>query len=264
MKLQPIALGACAVLVLLSLAAIAAPWISPYPPDAMDLQAILRPPSSAHWAGTDELGRDIFSRLLHGARPSLLSAVAIVAIGAIIGMAAGCFSGLVGGVVDSVIMRLVDMMLALPGLVIAMALTAALGPSLVIAVIALGILSIPGYVRLARGLALALREREFVQAARAMGAGAIFIARRHIAPNVAPAMMVYASFHFGGALLASSALSFIGLGMQPPHAEWGAMVGGGREYVLAAWWYVTFPGLVVALGALSANILGDALRDLTD
>jgi peptide/nickel transport system permease protein len=190
--------------------------------------------------------------------------VAIVVIGATVGMAAGCFSGLVGGIVDSAIMRLVDMMLALPGLVIAMALTAALGPSLVNAVIALGILSIPGYVRLARGLALALREREFVQAARAMGAGTIFIARRHIAPNVAPAMMVYASFHFGGALLASSALSFIGLGMQPPHAEWGAMVGGGREYVLAAWWYVTFPGLVVALGALSANILGDALRDLAD
>lgn len=264
MKLHPIAIAAASVLAILALGAAAAPWISPYPPNAMDLQAILEPPSLRHWAGTDELGRDIFSRLLHGARPSLLSAAAIVAIGGLIGMVAGCFSGLIGGAVDTVIMRLVDMMLALPGLVIAMALTAALGPSLINAVIALGILSIPGYVRLARGQALALREREFVQTARAMGAGSAFIALRHIAPNVAPAMMVYASFHFGGALLASSALSFIGLGMQPPHPEWGAMVGNGREYVLAAWWYVTFPGLVVALGALSANILGDALRDLTD
>jgi len=251
-------------LVALVLLALAATVLSPYPPDAMDFNAILQPPSFSHWAGTDELGRDVLSRILHGARPSLLSACVIVAIGAAAGMILGCLSGVVGGVVDTAIMRIVDVALALPGLVIAMALTAALGPSLFNAVIALGLLGIPGYTRLARGLALSLREREFVQASRSMGAGTWFIVLRHILPNVAPAMLVYASFHFGGALLASSALSFIGLGMQPPHAEWGAMIGAGRDYVLAAWWCVTFPGVAVAIGALSANLLGDALRDAID
>lgn len=253
-----------AMLAIFAILAFLAPWLAPYSPEQMDLSAILQAPSPAHWAGTDELGRDVASRMLHGARPSLLSALAIVAIGSAAGMAIGCYSGLSGGLADTIIMRATDIVLALPGLVVAMALTAALGPSLVNAVIALGLLSIPAYARLARGQALALREREFVAAARAMGAHPFFIAWRHIAPNVAPAMVVFASFHFGASLLASSALSFIGLGMQPPHPEWGAMVGAGRDYVLQGWWCVTFPGLAVALCALSANLIGDGLRDAID
>lgn len=255
-----------AVLVLTSVFVIAAlaPMISPYQPEAIDLSSILQPPSSVHWAGTDELGRDVLARTIHGAQPSLLSALLIVGIGAVIGTAFGAVAGLLGGLIDSIVMRIVDMMLALPGLVVAMALTAALGPSLLNASIALGVLSIPAYTRIARGQALSLRQREFVQAAKAMGAGTAFIASRHIIPNIMPPMLVYTSTHLGGAILASSALSFIGLGMQPPHAEWGAMVGAGREYVLSAWWLVTFPGLAVALSAMSANLIGDALRDAVD
>lgn len=262
--LRPLTAVAALTLMVVIAVAAAAPWVSPYPPEAVDLNAILQPPSQAHWAGTDELGRDILSRLIHGARPSLMSAALIVAIGSLAGLALGSLAGLIGGLVDAVVMRAVDMMLALPGLVVAMALTAALGPSLINAAIALGVLSIPAYTRIARGQALALREREFVQAAKAMGASTMSIAARHVVPNILPPMLVYTSTHLGGAILASSALSFIGLGMQPPHAEWGAMVGAGREYVLSAWWLVTFPGLAVALSAMSANLIGDALRDLAD
>ena len=259
-------LSLLAAFILASIVVLAAlaPVVSPYAPEAIDLAAILQPPSDAHWAGTDELGRDVLSRILHGARPSLLSAALIVAIGVGVGLALGAVAGLVGGVLDMIVMRLVDMMLALPGLVVAMALTAALGPSLLNAAIALGVLAIPAYTRIARGQALTLREREFVQAAKAMGGGTFFIAARHVVPNILPPMLVYTSSHLGAAILASSALSFIGLGMQPPHAEWGAMVGAGREYVLSAWWLVTFPGLAVAISAMSANLIGDALRDAVD
>jgi len=261
---RPLPILAALVLISVVMLAALAPIVSPYEPETIDLSAILQPPSSTHWAGTDELGRDVFSRILHGARPSLMSALLIVAIGAVIGTAVGAVAGLLGGLIDTIVMRVVDMMLALPGLVVAMALTAALGPSLLNASIALGVLSIPAYTRIARGQALSLREREFVQAAKAMGAGTTFIASRHVIPNIMPPMLVYTSTHLGGAILASSALSFIGLGMQPPHAEWGAMVGAGREYVLSAWWLVTFPGIAVALSAMSANLIGDALRDAVD
>lgn len=261
---RPLSILALVALASVIAAAALAPIVSPYAPETIDLVAILQPPSSVHWAGTDELGRDVFSRILHGARPSLMSAALIVLIGALVGTALGAVAGLLGGIVDAIVMRIVDMMLALPGLVVAMALTAALGPSLLNASIALGVLAIPAYTRIARGQALTLREREFVQAARAMGGGTVFIAARHILPNILPPMLVYTSSHLGAAILASSALSFIGLGMQPPHAEWGAMVGAGREYVLSAWWLVTFPGLAVAISAMSANLIGDALRDATD
>jgi peptide/nickel transport system permease protein len=168
------------------------------------------------------------------------------------------------GIADGVIMRIMDVMLALPGLVMALALTAVLGPSLVNAVIALGILSIPAYTRVARGAALSLRNRDYVDAARVLGAGDGHILLRHILPNVLPPLAVFMSFHLGGAILASSALSFIGLGEQPPTAEWGAMIGAGREFFLIAWWYVTIPGIAILLTALSTNIVGDALRDVLD
>jgi peptide/nickel transport system permease protein len=161
-------------------------------------------------------------------------------------------------------MRLTDVAMALPGMVIALALTAALGPSLLNAVIALGLLSVPAYIRVARGQALALREREFVLAARAMGASNWHLIRAHLLPGVLPPVLVFTTFHLGAAILASSALSFIGLGAQPPMAEWGSMIGMGREYVLGHWWMVVIPGVVIMLTAASFNLLGDALRDALD
>jgi peptide/nickel transport system permease protein len=261
---RPLPLIAAIVLGCVFLLALLAPLLAPYPPNAIDLDAMLAPPSPSHLAGTDELGRDIFSRLLWGARPSLFAALAIVGIGASAGVIIGAFSGLKAGIADGVIMRIMDVMLALPGLVMALALTAVLGPSLVNAVIALGILSIPAYTRVARGAALSLRNRDYVDAARVLGAGDGHILLRHILPNVLPPLAVFMSFHLGGAILASSALSFIGLGAQPPTAEWGAMIGAGREFFLIAWWYVTIPGIAILLTALSTNIVGDALRDVLD
>jgi peptide/nickel transport system permease protein len=225
---------------------------------------VLQPTSWQHWAGTDELGRDLLTRILHGARPSISAALGIVAIGCLGGLLIGAYSGLRAGWVDTVIMRLTDVVMALPGLVVALALTAALGPSLFNAVVALGLLSIPAYIRVARGQALSLREREYVLAARAMGASTPHLLLRHILPGVLPPVLVFMTFHLGAAVLASSALSFIGLGAQPPDAEWGSMIGAGRDYVLGHWWYVTLPGLVIILTAVSFNLLGDALRDWLD
>ena len=251
---RPLPMIATIILGCVFLMALLAPWLAPYPPNAIDLDAMLASPSLSHPAGTDELGRDIFSRLLWGARPSMVAALAIVGIGASAGLIIGAFSGLKAGIVDGMIMRGMDVMLALPGLVMALALTAALGPSLVNALIALGVLSIPAYTRVARGAALSLRNRDYVDAARVLGAGDAHILRRHVLPNVLPPLAVFMSFHLGGAILASSALSFIGLGAQPPAAEWGAMIGAGRDFFLIAWWYVTIPGIAILLTALSTNI----------
>jgi len=260
----PLTLLAAGVVVVVCVAALAAPWLTPYAPNTMDLNSVLQAPSWQHWAGTDELGRDLLTRILYGARPSVAAAFGIVGIGTAFGLLIGTLSGLLSGWVDTVVMRFTDMVMALPGLVVALALTAALGPSLFNAVIALGVLSIPAYVRVARGQALALREREYVLAARTMGASTWHLMRAHVLPNVMPAVGVFMTFHLGAAILASSALSFIGLGAQPPDAEWGSMIGAGREYVLGHWWYVTIPGIVIILTAASLNLLGDALRDWLD
>ena len=264
LRQRPLAALSVVVLLTVILAALTAPLLTPYDPNQMDLNAILVPPSSAHWLGTDELGRDIFSRIVHGARPSLLAGFGIVLIGSLFGILIGCLSGLLGCWVDNIIMRFIDVMMALPGLVVALALTAALGPSLFNAVLALGVLSIPAYTRVARGQTLSIREREYVLTARTLGAGTWHLVWRHVLPNVLPPVVIYMTFHLGSAILASSALSFIGLGMQPPDPEWGAIIGSGREYILAHWWYSTFPGLAIIITATSINLLGDALRDWID
>jgi peptide/nickel transport system permease protein len=260
----PLTALAAFIVAVVCAAALAAPWLTPYAPNVMDLNSVLQRPSWQHWAGTDELGRDLLTRILYGARPSVAAALGIVGIGTAFGLLIGTLSGLLAGWFDTVVMRLTDMVMALPGLVVALALTAALGPSLFNAVVALGVLAIPAYVRVARGQALALREREYVLAARSMGASTWHLLRAHVLPNVMPALGVFMTFHLGAAILASSALSFIGLGAQPPDAEWGSMIGAGREYVLGHWWYVTIPGLVIILTAASFNLLGDALRDWLD
>lgn len=264
MARSPLSKVGVLVISLVVLMALLAPWLSPYDPNAMNLDAVLAAPSWQHWAGTDELGRDVATRIMYGARPSLAAGLGIVAIGFGLGIVIGTFSGLMAGWVDAIIMRLTDVAMALPGMVVALALTAALGPSLLNAVIALGLLSVPAYIRVARGQALALREREFVLAARAMGASNWHLMRAHLLPGVLPPVLVFMTFHLGAAILASSALSFIGLGAQPPMAEWGSMIGMGREYVLGHWWMVVVPGVVIMLTAASFNLLGDALRDGLD
>ena len=260
----PLTLAAAAVAAVVCFVALFAPWLTPYAPNAMDLNSVLQPPSWKHWAGTDELGRDLLTRIFHGARPSVSAALGIVGIGTAFGLLIGTLSGLLAGWFDTVVMRLTDMVMALPGMVVALALTAALGPSLFNAVVALGVLAVPAYIRVARGQALALREREYVLAARSMGASTWHLMRAHVLPNVLPPVLVFMTFHLGASILASSALSFIGLGAQPPDAEWGSMIGAGREYVLGHWWYVTIPGVVIILTASSFNLLGDALRDRLD
>ena len=260
----PLTLVAATIVTVVCFAAIAAPWLTPYSPNAMDLNGVLQAPSWTHLAGTDELGRDLLTRILHGARPSMAAAFGIVGIGTAFGLLIGTLSGLLSGWFDTVVMRLTDVVLALPGLVVALALTAALGPSLFNAVVALGLLAVPAYIRVARGQTLALRETEYVLAARSMGASTLHLMRVHMLPNVLPPVLVFMTFHLGASILASSALSFIGLGAQPPDAEWGSMIGAGREYVLGHWWYVTLPGVVIILTASSFNILGDALRDMLD
>ena len=241
-----------------------APAIAPFDPNAIDSDAILQPPSLLHPAGTDEVGRDLLSRIMHGARPSLAVAFGIVMIAAVGGVLIGSVSGLAGGFTDALIMRMVDMTMALPGMVVALALTAALGPNLVNLTLALGILGIPFYVRVTRAETLSLRERPFVLAARTMGASRWHLLRRHIIPNLLPTIVIFMSLGLSGAVLAASAFSFIGLGAQPPLAEWGALIFAGRGYLLHEWWYALFPGLAVLIAALGFNLLGDGLRDLLD
>lgn len=264
LRRQPLGMLAALVLLLVLLCALFAPWIAPYPPDAIDLASRLQPPDASHWAGTDEVGRDILSRLIYGTRASLGVGFGIVLIGSSLGIAIGSLAGYLGGKTDAVIGRIIDILLAMPAMVIALALSAAMGPGLGNAMIALGGVSVPMYARLARGQALSLRERDFVRASRALGAGTFHQLRFNIVPNLLPAAVVFMTFHLGNAILAASALSFIGLGAQPPLAEWGALVSAGRSFVLQHWWYAVIPGLVIVITAAAINLLGDVARDAMD
>lgn len=264
LRRQPLGMAAALFLLLVVICALFAPWIAPYPPDAIDLASRLQPPSASHWAGTDEVGRDILSRLIHGARASLGVGLGIVLIGSSLGIVIGSVAGYLGGTTDAVIGRIVDTLLAMPAMVIALALSAAMGPGLGNAMIALGGVSVPMYARLARGQALSLRERDFVRASRALGAGTFYQLRHNIVPNLLPAAIVFMTFHLGNAILAASALSFIGLGAQPPLAEWGALVSTGRGFVLQHWWYAVIPGIVIVVTTAAINLLGDVARDAID
>lgn len=257
------AAGALLILLVLSCTAFA-PFIAPYDPNAINLSARLASPSLIHPFGTDEVGRDLLSRVIYGARASVGVGLAIVGISTVIGSVIGAFSGLAGGRTDTVIMRIMDVLLSFPPLVMAMALAAALGPSLFNAMLAIAVVRIPFYTRLARGQALALRERAYVRAAETFGSRPLGVVQRHILPNALAPIVVQATLDIGLAILTASALSFIGLGAQQPTAEWGAMVSTGREYLLDQWWYPTFPGLAILLTASGFNLLGDGLRDLLD
>ena len=246
------------------LAAVVGPWLSLFDPAAQELALRLEGPTVTHWFGLDELGRDIFARVLWGARISLMVGLVVVSISATVGIALGSIAGYFGGHVDEAISRLIDILLAFPGLLLAIALVAVLGPSLTNVVFALSLIGWVGYARLVRGQVLRARELEFVQAARALGATTVRILTRHIIPTTLPAVTVQATLGMGGAILAEASLSFLGLGVQPPTPSWGTMLNYGRGHLLDAPHLTIFPGLAIAVLVLGFNFLGDGLRDALD
>jgi peptide/nickel transport system permease protein len=254
-----------ATLVLLAVVgALLAPILGLHDPAAQTLPLRLEGPSVAHPLGLDELGRDVWARLLAGARVSLLVGLVVVGVSASVGLVVGAVAGYAGGVIDEVVSRVIDVLLAFPGILLAIALVAVLGPSLTNVVIALASIGWVGYARLVRGQVLKAREFEFVQAARALGAGPARILARHIVPTAIPALVVQATLGMAGAILAEAALSFLGLGVQPPTPSWGTMINGGRAHLIDAPHLTVFPGVAIALVVLGFNFLGDGLRDRLD
>jgi peptide/nickel transport system permease protein len=252
------------IVIVAIVAAVLGPLLYPYDPAAQELARRLEAPSLAHPLGLDELGRDILARLLQGARISLLVGIAVVSVSSTVGMFFGSLAGYFGGAVDDVISRVIDVLMAFPGILLAIALVAVLGPSLVNVVLALSIIGWVGYARLVRGQALRAREFEFVQAARASGASAGRIVIRHILPTAIPAVVVQATLGMAGAIIAEAALSFLGLGVQPPTPSWGTMLDAGRAHLFDAPHLTIFPGLAIAMLVLGFNFLGDGLRDRVD
>jgi peptide/nickel transport system permease protein len=240
--------------------ALFAPWLAPYNPSSINYDAMIAPPSAEHWLGTDEIGRDILSRLIYGARVSLQIVSVSIVLSLAIGGAIGLVSGYMGGYVDSVIMRVMDGLLAFPLLVLALGVIAVLGPDLINAIIALAVVNVPGFARLVRGQVLSVRERDFVQAARAIGARDLRIMIKHVWPSVAGNVIVYASLRASTTLIAESSLAFLGLGAEPPTPTWGQMLATAMEY-WSAWWMSFFPGLAILVTVLALNLVGEGLND---
>ncbi len=246
------------------LTAISAPWIAPFSPYEQDLYNGLSEPGFAHWMGQDRLGRDIFSRIVYGARVSLLVGFITVSVSVVVGSIIGAIAGYFGGRVDEVIMRITDIFLAFPGILLAIAIMAVLGPGLSNVIIALCIMGWTGFARLTRGQVLSLRERDFVTAVEALGAKPSRIIGLHLLPNVSAPLIVEATFGVAAAIVGEAGLSFLGLGAQPPTASWGAMLSEGRQFLLIAPHLTTFPGLAIMLVVMGINFLGDGLRDMLD
>ena len=261
---SPLTVAGLILIAALALIAVSAPLIAPADPLKQILSTRLKPPSSANWLGTDQLGRDVLSRMIYGARISLLIGIVVVGLAASVGTIVGLIAGYVGGWMDEVLMRLTDVFFAFPALILAMAISGALGPSLTNAMIAIAIVSWPVYARLVRAQVLSLREREYVEAARSLGAPAERIVWGHILPNTLAPLLVQASFDMGGAILSAAGLSFIGFGTQPPTAEWGVMISEGRNYIATHSWLSLFPGLAILLTVAAFNLIGDGLRDALD
>ncbi len=261
---NPAGLAGLVILIVLPTLSILAPLIATYDPiDQSPLDA-LQGPTMDHWFGTDQFGRDIFSRLLYGGRYSLPVGIISVGIAAVIGIPLGLIAGYYRGWAESWIMRVMDILLAFPGILLSLTAISILGPGLNNVMIAVGLSSIPSYARLVRSSTLQLRSQAYVEAARASGAADRRIIAIHILPNVLAPLIVLASLGVGTSLLAASGLSFLGLGAQPPSPEWGAMLSTGRNYIELAWWITTFPGILIVLAVLATNLLGDALRDALD
>ncbi|OAK58607.1 peptide transporter [Variovorax paradoxus] len=259
-----------ATIVFLLLVALFAPWIAPHAPNETNSAVFLLPPawqqggSMSYLLGTDAIGRDILSRLMHGARLSLSIGVAVVAISVVAGVVLGLIAGFFRGVLEIAIMRLMDIVLTLPSLLLAIVIVAILGPGLANAMLAVAIVVLPHYVRITRAAVIAEVSRDYVTAARVSGAGTLRLMFREVLPNCAAPLIVQASLGISTAILDAAALGFLGLGAQPPSPEWGTMLADAREFVLRAWWVVTFPGLAILMAVLAFNLLGDGLRDALD
>ena len=251
-------------LVVLTAVAMLAPWFSRYDPDALDLGQVLQGFSAEHFLGTDHLGRDIATRIMYGARLSLLSGVGAVCFGLVIAVPIGLFSGYVGGVIDMLTQRIVDALFAFPAFLLALALVAVLGTGLANVIIAVGASTVPPMIRLVRSGVLAIKNEEYVENARAIGCSRSRIILRHILPNMAGPIIVQSTVYIGATIIAAAGLGFLGLGVQPPAAEWGTMLGEGRDYIFTASHTVTVPGLFIFAAVLAFNYVGDGLRDVLD
>jgi glutathione transport system permease protein len=259
-----VALASAVVIVLLVLAAALAPWIAPYGQATPDYNALLEGPSWQHLAGTDTYGRDIFSRMMWGGQISLTVGFLSVLLGGVAGVAIGVVSGFFGGWLDGLLMRIMDVMLAFPGILPAIAVVALLGPGIVNVIYAIAISAVPVFARLVRGTTLALKQTLYVQASRSIGVSRTKLMLHHILPGTMPAVIVYASLRMGTSILTAASLSFIGLGAQPPSPEWGAMLADGRSYLGVADHVTIFPGMAILITVLAFNLLGDGLRDALD
>ncbi|WP_454690016.1 ABC transporter permease [Achromobacter aloeverae] len=263
-KRNRIAMVGAAIVLFFVAVAILAPLIANHDPFQTSFSTIRKAPSAKFWLGTDELGRDIFSRMVYGARASLMAGLASVVIAMVVGVPFGLAAGYFGGWTDSAISRVTEALLAIPFLILAIALAAFLGPSLVNAMIAIGVSAAPKFVRLARGQAMAVRNEDYVQSARALGASDLRILVRHVLPNIMPPLIVQATITIATAIIAEASLSFLGLGLQPPNPSWGSMLNTAKNFMTQAPWMSIFPGSAIFLAVLGFNLLGDGLRDALD
>jgi peptide/nickel transport system permease protein len=261
---NPLAMVGVAIVLALLVAAAIAPLLTEYSPFAQELRERLRPPDATHWMGTDELGRDIYSRVLHGARLTLYIVALVAVIAAPVGLLIGTVAGYVGGWVDAVLMRITDIFLAFPRLILALAFVSALGPGIENAVLAIAITAWPPYARIARAETLTIRHSDFIAAVRLQGASQARIIARHIVPLCVSSVIIRVTLDMAGIILTAAGLGFLGLGAQPPLPEWGAMVSSGRQFLLDQWWVATMPGLAIFITSLGFNLLGDGLRDTLD
>ncbi len=261
---NPLTAMGSAIVLMLMLVAIFAPWIATHDPLVQDLANALQAPSAAHYFGTDEFGRDVFSRLVYGSRITLyIVALVSVTVGPI-GLALGVVAGYYGGIVDTILMRITDIFISFPSLVLALAFVAALGPGLEHVVIAITLTAWPPIARLARAETLSLRHADFISAVKLQGASSIRILLHHIVPLCLPSVIIRITMNMAGIILTAAGLGFLGLGAQPPDPEWGAMISAGRRYMMECWWLVTIPGLAILINSLAFNFLGDGLRDILD
>ncbi|TFV85496.1 ABC transporter permease [Microbacterium sp. dk485] len=261
---NPVTVVSAAIIAVVVLVAVLAPWIAPYGVNAIDVSAQLQPPSAAHWFGTDELGRDVLSRVMLAAGTSLSIAVVAVTFALVVGLTLGVAAGYRGGWLDMVLMRLVDVMFAFPVLLLALAIVAIFQPGMVTTMIAIGVVYTPIFARIARASALSVRVSPFVQVSQTMGTPGLSIVRRHVLPNIAGPLVVQTSLSLAFAILSEAALSFLGLGIQPPAPSWGGMLFTAQGFLTQAWWMSVFPGAAIFVTALAFNLFGDGLRDVLD
>jgi peptide/nickel transport system permease protein len=261
---NPLAVAGLAVVIALLAVAIFAPLLATHDPYAQDLAQRLKPPGAQHWFGTDQVGRDLYSRIVYGSRVTLEIVFLVVVIVGPVGLLVGAVAGYAGGKADTILMRITDIFLAFPGLVLALAFVAALGPGLVNAVIAISLTHWPGFARLARAETLIVRSSDYIAASRLQGASPVRILLKHVIPMCLPTVIVRMTLSMAGVILTAAGLGFLGLGAQPPSPEWGAMLASGRRFLIDYWWMATFPGLAIMIVSLAFNLLGDGLRDVLD